>query len=433
MRMVALVALVGGGVCVRAAATGDAPPNVVFLSVDTLRADRLGCYGYPLDTTPHLDDLAARSLVFEDCLTEIPLTGPSFGAMLSSRFPRETGTTRNGLPMPEDTPLATEAFRAAGYETFCVQSNWTLRASVARLDRGFDVYDDKLRSFRWLFLVSERYAAGVTDAALKLLKKRDATRPFFAWIHYSDPHAPYRFHRRFNPDGRKLRKLDEVAETRARYDSEVAYTDHHIGRLLKALPKENTFIVFLADHGESLHEHDYVGHGRRVYQTTMRVPLMISGPGVAPGRTDLPARGIDIGPTLLSVAGLEPFAGMLGIDLLDPDAAGDRIRVFETYGGAVPRIPGVRQLLTQLPPVRQGVVEGTWKLIVEGPEPELFDLEADPGEERNLAETDPGRVEALRERLDMWEELFPRRSRDEEQFEDLRRHDLEVLESQGYL
>ena len=142
-----------------------AAPNIVFLSVDTLRADRLGCYGYPLDTSPNLDAFAQGARLFEDCVCEVPLTAPSFGSMLSSRFPRSTGQTRNGLRMPETVPLVTERFRAAGYQTFCVQSNWSLKAHLSGLDRGFDRFEDNLAMKRWGVLKPERYGDKVTSIA----------------------------------------------------------------------------------------------------------------------------------------------------------------------------------------------------------------------------------------------------------------------------
>jgi len=413
-----------------ASAEPSSAPNVVFLSVDTLRADRLGCYGCELEISPNLDRLAESSLLFEDCLCEVPITNPSFGAMLSSRYPRMTGTVRNGLPMPGDVPLVTEFFKAAGYHTFCVQSNWTLKSNLSGLDRGFDVYEDAFEKKRWGFLKSERIAKDVTDTALELLADRDPARPLFCWVHYSDPHAPYRFHRKFNPGGKRLRKYDKEGQVRARYDSEVAYTDHHIGRLLEALPNENTYVLFVADHGESLYEHDYLGHGRRVYQTGLHIPLLIHGPGIEPGRTSAPARGVDAGPTLLGLAGLGAAPGMMGLDLLAGDVPPDRVRVVETYGGAVPKIPGARAMMAGRPPMRQGVVSNGSKLILNGRQTELFQLIDDPMEEEELSGELPARVEELRQLVAEWDGQIPRgHSEGAELSED----DIEALEAGGYL
>lgn len=410
-------------------AAHENPVNVVLLSVDTLRADRLGCYGYTLNTSPNIDAFAAGGLVFEDTLCEVPLTMPSLGSMLSSKYPRSTGTTRNGLRMPDNAIRVAEIFREADYYTFCVQSNWTLKARLSGLDRGFDVYEDDFHKKRWGFIKPERAADEVTATALEALARRDPGRPFFAWIHYTDPHAPYKMHRDFNPLNRKVWMLGRERKTRAKYDSEVAFTDYHIGLFLAALPPD-TAVVFVADHGESLFEHDYLGHGRRIYQTCMQIPLIIRAPGLNPGRSAAPARGIDVGPTLLGLAGLPKPRAMNGIDLLEKTPPMDRIRIFETYGGAIPRLPGARALLAGSDPIRQGVILDRWKLIVSGRQKELFYLPDDPGELKNLASQHPDRIEAMEALIDAWNS---ENKRVEEGPEALDEDDIRALESLGYI
>jgi arylsulfatase A-like enzyme len=407
------------------------PPNVVLLSVDTLRADYLGVYGCPVDTSPEIDAFAGESLVFTDCVCEVPLTGPSMGSMLTSRFPRQTGTTRNGLRMPGDVPTVAEQFREAGYHTFCVQSNWTLKAGLSGMDRGFDVYDDDFHKKRWGIIKAERRADEVARIALERLAARDPDKPFFAWIHFTDPHAPYTFHGDFNPAGRPRFFMPNEQKVRLKYASEVAYTGYHIGRVLAALPPGNTRIVFVADHGESLYEHGYLGHGRRIHQTGMRIPLMIHGKGVTPGRTSEPARGIDIGPTLLGLAGLPVPDSMLGIDLTRKAPAPDRVRVFETYGGAVPGLPGAKALMADVPPMRQGVIHEGWKLILGGGAPQLFHLPSDPGELDDRAAAEPARVNALRRLVETWDRET-RRADGAEQT-DLSQDDIRALEALGYV
>ena len=414
-----------------AAAWGEdvSRPNVVLLSVDTLRADHLGCYGHERDTSPAVDAFAATGLLFEDTVCEVPLTSPSFGSMLSSRYPRETGTTRNGLRMPGHVPLVQERFRDAGYETFCAQSNWTLKAKLSGLDRGFERYDDGFHKKRWGFIKAERVAEEVADTALALLESRDPARPFFAWIHFTDPHAPYTFHRKHNPAGKRPFRQPREEKVGIQYDSEVAYCDAHIARVLAALP-ENTAVVFTADHGESLWEHDYLGHGRRIYQPGLHIPLAIRAPGLAPGRTAAPARGIDIGPTLLGLAGIAPAEGMLGIDLLAAPPAPDRVRVVETYGGAVPNLPGARAMMADAPPMRQGAIADGWKLILDGDDAELFDLATDPGELENRSDFQPDRLEALRAHIAAWDAATARVEPGEE---DLSAEDMRALEALGYV
>lgn len=407
-----------------------ASPNVLLLSVDTLRADFLVCYGCPHPTSPNLDRLAAESLVFEDCTCEVPLTAPSMASMLTSRFPRTIGVTRNGLRLRDGVPTITEVFRDAGYFTFCVQSNWTLKARLSGLDRGFDIYEDGFHEKRWGVMKAERAADAVTDVALDLLGKRPADKPFFAWVHYSDPHAPYEFHKDHAPADRPRFFMRNQEKVRRKYASEVAFTDAHIGRLLEALPRENTVIVFVADHGESLYEHDYLGHGRRIYRHEMRIPFMIRAAGVAPGRTNLPARGIDIGPTLLGLAGLAPIAGMLGADVVANPPPLTRVRVFETYGGAVPRLPGARAFMAEAPPQFQGAVVNGWKLILGSSSAELYYLPDDPGELTDHAAQEQQRLRNLKALIVRWDEETGRAAGEGAA---LSVEDMQALEALGYV
>ena len=407
----------------------SAAPDVLLLSVDTLRADRLGCYGCPLDTSPNIDRLSRKALLFEDCVCEVPITAPSMGSMLTSLYPRMTGTTRNGLRMPEDVPTVAEQFHAAGYYTFCVQSNWTLKAKLSGLDRGFADYNDDFHKKRWGIIKPERPADEVTDVALDMLEARPQDRPFFAWIHYTDPHAPYKMHKEYNPRGKTAWLAGRVESTRIKYDSEVAFTDAEIGRLLAALGADTT-ILFVADHGESLHEHDYLGHGRRIYQHGIHVPLMIVAEGVPAGRTTAPVRGIDVAPTLLGLAGLAKVPGMLGLDVLNEAVTADRPRVIETYGGAVPKLPGAKALMEDTAPIYQGVLLRDWKYITDGWRTELYRLDEDPLELEDVSGAAPERVAELGALVEQWDAATTQAEQGEE---DLDEDDIEALESLGYL
>ncbi|HNR36009.1 MAG TPA: sulfatase [Candidatus Hydrogenedentes bacterium] len=406
-----------------------AAPNVVLLSVDTLRADYLGCYGYPHPSSPVLDAFATEGLLFEDCVCEVPLTLPSFGCMFSGLYPRTTGTTKNGLRMPETKPLITEVFKKAGYQTFCVQSNWPLKGRLSGLDRGFDVYNDEFEQKRWGFMLGERNAEQVTAAGLEILGQRDPAKPFFLWIHYSDPHAPYEMHKKFNVLGQSPGSLEPRERVRAKYASEVAFTDYHIGRFLAALPGENTFVMFVADHGESLFEHNYLGHGRRIFQTNLHVPFILRGPGIAPGRSKSPVCVLDVAPTLLGMGGFSPLPGMEGRNvLLDPPGP-STVRHVETYGGAVPRLPLLRALLRNRGPQKRGIIHEGWKLIIGGGA-HLFYLPEDPKESSNLARKHPERVAALRKMIDQWDKAHPRGKACESK---LSAEDVEALRGLGYL
>jgi len=346
----------------------------------------LGCYGYPAPTSPHIDALADTALRFDDLICEVPLTAPSFGTMFTGRHARSIGMTRNGLRLREDVPTVAEALQAAGYHTVAVQSNWTAKAHLSGLDRGFDVYDDDFREGRWGPLKSERAGAAVTDRALALLAARPADKPIFAWFHYSDPHAPYVLHPDHTPSGTPKRFTRRARRVGQHYDSEVAYMDAMIGRVLAALPAGAT-VVFLGDHGESLYEHDYLGHGRKLYHNTLRVP-----------RTPPPP---------------------------------DRARIAEAYRGAVPNLPfGLRGWMADRGPIKQALVHDGWKLIATGKRNELYHLGDDPGELRNLQVRERDRVAALRALLAAWDQATERQENADQPLDDA---DLEALRSLGYL
>jgi arylsulfatase A-like enzyme len=331
--------------------------------------------------------------------------------------------------MPGEVPLVAEQFQAAGYHTFGVLSNWTLKHKLSGLGRGFDIYDDGFTKKRWGFLKSERDGHEVTALSLGYLEKRPVDKPFFAWIHYSDPHAPYKMHKGLNPAGKRAIIQGRKEKVRVRYDSEVAFTDQEISTVLAALP-EDTIVVFVADHGESLFEHDYLGHGRRIYHNNLHIPLMIRGVGIEPGRSAAPVRGIDVGPTLLGLAGLPKVEGMLGLDLLREEVPQDRHRVVETYGGAVVNLPGVKDAMAESGPSHQSVIHQGWKLILEGDTPELYYLPQDPGELTDRTASEPAKVEELNAFIEAWESAAPTTG---QASENLDADDRKALEALGYL
>ena len=387
-------------------------PNLILLSVDTLRADHLGAYGYGRPTSPHLDQLLASGTMFTDALCNVPLTNPSFSSMLTSRYPHQTGSTRNGMPALAGQETLAVYLKARGYHTAAVLSNWPLKAHLSGLKPGFDLYDDAFFEKRWLIFNSERDAAGVTAHAAAWLSA-SPPEPFFLWVHYSDPHSPYLDHEGFSfrdpkRTGSQERQVDD-------YDSEVAYADHSIGEFLAALAAQpfarRTLIAFVADHGESLGEHDYTGHGRNLYQPSLRVPFGLSGAGIPQGRLDFPAELLDLAPTVLAYLGFPPGKRMLGRDLL-PLVQGraqldERPRYFETYPGAARRLQGAEELLSAGKPIWIGFREGPLKVSYSPRSSrwEFFHLAEDPGELKNLAKVaDPAFVQ-LSERLMDWHNL----------------------------
>ncbi|MBI3117196.1 MAG: sulfatase [Candidatus Hydrogenedentes bacterium] len=405
------------------------PPNIILITVDTLRADRLGCYGHPGNLTPNIDQLAQRSLLFTDMICEEPQTGPSLISMHTSLFPRMTGTIRNSVPLATGVTIFPELLHGAGYQTMAVVSNWNLKRKLCGLDRGFEIYDDAFGPSAWQIRRTERYADEVTDAALALVAQRDSTRPLYLWVHYMDPHDPYRHHEDFGPKFESARGISGTTRARLRYDSEVAYMDHHLGRLLEALPTDNTFVVFTADHGESLGEHDYFGHTRRLFQQMLRIPLLIAGPGMRAGRSEIPGRGVDMAPTLLGMAGIRPASEMMGVDLLLAAPAPGRVRVVETYGGDIPRSEAGRGALAAREPKFRAILQLGWKLIA-GNRIRLFHLANDSGELDDCWRRQRERGEALLETLAEWDTTIPRAQAEAAA---LTEEDVRALEAAGYL
>lgn len=427
-----------------------APPNVVLLSVDTLRADHLGVYGSDFNATPNLDRLAGKSLLFEDAICEIHMTVPSFSAMHSSRLPRVTGAVINWIPLPPGTPTVAMLFQAAGYETAAILSNPVLGKELSGLDSGFAHYDTRFDPGGKGVLIEDERAAGVvTDRALSWLKQRDSKKPFFLWVLYMDPHDPYMYRPGFDeqlevrPESIEYVNLDPASAMnkaeakRYNYKTEVAFLDRHIQRFLDALPKEDTYILFVSDHGEALGERQIWGHTRNIYQTTMHIPMFMHGPGIEPGRIDRPVRGIDVGTTLLGLAGIAPMASMKGMDLRKELPQANTPRCFELYKGKPARRDASLENkrnprdATSVMIWHQTIIQERWKLIRNNDDSlELYNLAQDPGEEKNIASKHPEKVTSLTAQLDEWHQSTPRNKPVAKELTD---EDMETLKALGYL
>jgi len=400
------------------------PPRLLLLvSVDTLRADRLGSYGSDLDLTPNLDALAAESQVFEWAFAPTSFTLPSMSSLLTGRLPEEIGILGNRSALAPAVPTLASALRARGWRSAAVVSNLVLRRN-AGLAAGFDVYDDLLPDREATRKWPERIAAATSDAAIALLDglSPEGDERLFLWVHYQDPHGPYtppeglreRFlaAERARPDGRRrlseatgrggqgripayqvIGESREVAFYRAGYDGEVRYLDAEVGRLLRELAArglaDTTLVVFTADHGESLGEDDYwFAHGDRLGDPLVRVPLLLRVPGLPPSRRTDVASLVDLFPTLLHhLESLPPDPDAPGRDLLAPDAtARDSVPYLATLGdGHTPRFgivaDGHKFVLTRR--------DGDWH-------GELFRL---GHEDRELSRAEPERAQRMRERL----------------------------------
>jgi arylsulfatase len=415
--------------------SGPAPrPSVLLITIDTLRADHLGCYGYPRPTSPRIDRLAAEGIVFDRAFTSLPRTTQSIASIMTGRYPKGHGARGLFSALPAANLTLAEILKEQGYATGAVVSNLFLRPGKG-FEQGFDRYHNP--PSRW----DGDSAAEVTAAALTWLEEVPAGRPFFLWVHYLDPHWTYEpsapYDRAFDPgfdqpftlfeDLRSGRLTKgqiifgtvlgrrEIEHVVSLYDGGIAHTDAFVGLLLDHVARRAggspLLRVLTADHGESLGEHGYhFAHGEYLYQPELRVPLLVSLPGriAAGARAAALVQNVDIAPTILALLGIERLQGGDGRPILQ--GAGG-------HGAAAPypgrevafaesdfqlihaenrryHIPGpdgrwsaafdARHKLIQIPRPR-------------GPLLEFYDLEEDPGETRNLEGT--GRHAEARARL----------------------------------
>jgi choline-sulfatase len=390
--LIVAAALAGAG-CGRRAVPPAAPAaraNVLLVTIDTLRADHVGCYGAAGASTPTLDGLAARGGRFPIAVAHVPLTGPSHACLLTGLTPLGHGFRDNGgFVLPSSVKTAAEDFRAAGYHTAAFVSGFPLDRRFG-FDRGFESYDDHLPrgNDRRRTPYVERFADATTDAVLRWAQGMPSAdgAPFFLWVHYYDPHAPY------EPPGELASRFRD-----APYDGEIAFADAQLGRLLRALEEKGvlarTLVLATADHGESLGEHGEGTHGLFVYDATLRVPWIVAGPGVASGRVpDTVARGIDVLPTLLDYAGLA----------IPPAIEGRSLRP-ALEGRAMSDAPAYAESLyaerefgwAPLHALRSA----RFKLI-DAPRPELYDLVADAKETTNRLAEQAAPAEELRRKLE---------------------------------
>lgn len=360
----------------------DPPLNVVLISIDTLRADHLGCYGYERATTPNIDRFAARSILFERCQSAVPITLPSHTTMLTGMYPIRHSVRDNGtFAVPEGLPTLATILRAEGYTTMAAIGAFPLTSRFG-LDRGFDVYDDELQSGEdgvLALFFDERKADRVTARAVELLDA-GADGPFFLFVHYFDPHHPW------NPPSQYLRQHPELP-----YDAEISFVDTWIGRLLDEIDsrglRDDTIVILTADHGEGLdHNREYT-HSFLLYNGTLHVPLMVSIPGREPGRIHRFVSLTDIMPTVLDLLDIDIEHDIDGRSLIGP-ADDDRLIYMESLAGRLER--GWNDM--------RAVLSHRHKLILGNPS-ELYDLDADPAELEDLSSDDPTRAARLEKRL----------------------------------
>ena len=379
----------GGAAAPPEAAGLLAGKNLVFVTIDTLRADRLGSYGDAGADTPHLDALAAAGVRFEDVYAPVPLTLPSHSTMFTGRYPFATGVRVNGIHRlaDEETTLA-ELFSRRGYATSATVSAYVVTRRFG-LAQGFDAYEDSLGMDNLFRYFSEVPADETRRRFGRWLDARPADRPFFAWVHFYDPHAPYD-----PPAAQRQRHADDL------YQGEIAFVDQEIGQLLDLLAArglaENTAIVVTADHGEAFGEHGEEGHGLLAYDETLRVPLIVRAPGLPAGRVVEERVSLyDLFPTFVDLFALDaPAAELPGRSLAAARAGAPAPPAGEVYFESLAGMTGKGWA-----PLTGVIAGGGDDKLISVPQPELYDLAADPEERRNLVDERRRRVHELRARL----------------------------------
>lgn len=403
----------------------DAPRHepvkrVILISCDTLRADRLGMYGYERDVSPNLDAFAKQSVVFERAYGTAPHTNPALSSLLTSRLPDELGVSGgNRTLMPAQVRTLPEMLRDAGISSAAIVSNWALRRPSGEnadvgIAQGFAHFDDEMGSNTSLREGHfERTADATTDAAIAWLEKNAAQQErFFLWVHYQDPHGPYTpppgFRGTFDSDARPgiMPKLGTTQEGYGqiphyqildgmrspsfygdRYDEEIRFFDHELGRLLEWLEDhgvyDDSLVVFTADHGESLGEHNYwFTHEANLYDEEVRVPFLVRyPPGLPKPPRDSLVGHLDFTPSVLDAFGL-PSEPARGVSLISSSIPGDRVVPHSLHPLGDPR----RWF---------AVTDARYRLVIPQSGAELYDLHDDPGELRNLASEQPGRVKDM--------------------------------------
>jgi choline-sulfatase len=353
--------------------------NVLVITIDTTRADHIGCYGFHLARTPNIDQLASEGLRASNAVSSAPITMPSHTSIFTGLYPPAHGVRDNGAyALGEGAVTLADRLRAQGYTTHAFVSALVLNRRY-NLNKGFESYDDDLWSEAdpKLFMIRSRRAPKTADHFLSWLDgwNKTKSKPFFTWIHFFDPHQPY------HPEPM------DVPLAASTYDAEITSVDRAIGRIVQQLRDDNlldnTLLVITADHGESLGEHGEQTHAIFVYDATVRVPLIIRAPWLLkPGVYGAPVRSVDISPTILDGLGLPALEKIDGRSLLTAMEGKEPAPDLPQYSESL--LSEVGFGMAPLFAVR----DGGYKYI-RAPRPELYDLRKDPHELHNLVTEQP--------------------------------------------
>ena len=355
------------------------PPSVLLITIDTLRADRVGAYGDRTARTPALDALAREGTRFDRAFATAPITLVSHASILTGRYPPGHAARHNGMPVAAGVPTLAEAFARSGAATAAFIAAFPLDRRFG-LNRGFQTYDDRLPRDAAGHPANERPGREVADAAIAWLQAHRGSRVFL-WVHFFEPHAPY---------GNPADPAQARRPASDRYDDDVAEADAQAGRVIAAMRTSGAppIVVAAADHGEAFGEHGEVSHSVFTYDTTLRVPLIVAGPGVSAGAVSNPVSLVDIAPTVASLAGIGRFDAD-GRVMLPAAASIDRQIYAESFAPLLDF--GWAPLRT--------IRRGGWKYIA-APRPELYDVAHDPGEMTNLVDREPARAAEMARAVD---------------------------------
>lgn len=361
------------------------PPNILLITLDTTRADRIGAYGYAAARTPVIDQLAKEGVQFERAFAPAPLTLPSHASLLTGLYPAEHGLRTNGAgSLPSEHDTLGELLDRRGYDTGAFLASYVLNRKFG-LQQGFRTYDDDLVGAAPTQDSIHRYRDGklVVDSALKWLQE-SRQKPFFCWVHLYDPHAPYDQH----PD----EFADDFLESP--YDGEIAYVDRQVGRLMEFARRHPQTVIFVVgDHGEGLGDHSELQHGYTLYHSTLHVPFIVQGVPQAPQnhRVPGPISLVDLFPTVLELAGANVPEGVSGKSLMSA------LRGESFAGRSCYSMTDDPFLQNGWSPLRS-LTTDRWH-YVRTAKPELYDLSTDPAELVNLAEQRPEQLEQLEQEL----------------------------------
>lgn len=439
------------------------PPSVVLITIDTLRADHLGCYGSRTARTPNADRLALESTLFENAAAPLPETRPSHFSLFTSRYPRDHGAVSNVFTLGEEALTLAEVYAEAGYQTAAFTGSLLLdrRSGVAQ---GFGVFDAPEEP--------QRPAHDVVPLALKWLQSADHHRPIFLWVHLVDPHMPYEppapYGQATRVVGAELSQLtwpDILARAAAQggnlpaeilarglelYAGEVEYADHWVGALIEELQRldlwRDTITVLTADHGECFSNGTFFDHSNCLYDGAMRVPLIVRYPAAIPAGARIGAQveNLDVAPTLLRLSGLRVPSTFAGRDLFLEGGPSDghpaflqhplyrhfdvqeRQKVMDQLrsvaGVPTHRILGDKEMT--------GARTARWKYLVAGEKELLFDIEHDPEERIDIAAAEPEALAELRRQTRSWRRDHPLKLQDPKEIDG---EILESLRALGYL